>query len=261
MGDDGLPAALMWIHVDDVAIHAPTRAKCHRALTAFLDATVRVGLLCHPAKLTPPTQVAKYCGFLYDTTGIPCLRIPQSKTDRAVATIEYLRSGAADFRLSRLTLAVTVGLLQSLVDATPCNVGQTYLRRLYESALLGRYSGGPVVGFDLLHPSGANGRRLARPRVVVPSASQRSLQVCSESEPEPPRFHLGRRQRSWSRRNCTVGGIKRRRDVHRSLDGNMGAPSVPLYVELERTANHAAYPGEGSHLRSLTGLHGFLFYG
>jgi hypothetical protein len=34
--------------------------------------------------------------------------------------------------LSRLTLAVVMGLLQSMVDATPQWIGQTFLRRLYD---------------------------------------------------------------------------------------------------------------------------------
>ena len=96
-----------------------------------MNGALRVGLICQPCKTWPPSQVQKYCGFLYDTVAIPCLRVPQDKADRALATIRYLRSGAATNRLSRLTLAVVVGLLQSLVDATPNRVGQTYLRRLY----------------------------------------------------------------------------------------------------------------------------------
>lgn len=35
-------------------------------------------------------------------------------------------------KLSRLSVAVMGGLLQSLVDATPARQGQTYLRRLYD---------------------------------------------------------------------------------------------------------------------------------
>jgi len=132
MGEDGLPAALMWIHVDDIAVHAPTKVKCQAALTALMDATVRVGLICQPCKTRAPAQVQKYCGFIYDTVGIPCLRAPQDKLDRALATIAYLRAGTTTWRLSRLTLAVVVGLLQSLVEATPYNMGQTYLRRLYD---------------------------------------------------------------------------------------------------------------------------------
>ena len=34
--------------------------------------------------------------------------------------------------LSRLTLVVVTGLLQSMVDATPQQIGQTFLRRLYD---------------------------------------------------------------------------------------------------------------------------------
>jgi len=132
MGADGLPAAIMWIHVDDIAIHAPTKSKCFKAVNSFMDAALRVGLICQPCKTRPPAQIQKYCGFIYDTTGVPCLCIPQDKIDRSIASIRFLRSGAATVRLSRLTLSVVVGLLQSLVVATPYNVGQTYLRRLYD---------------------------------------------------------------------------------------------------------------------------------
>lgn len=132
MGADGLPAALMWIHVDDIAIHAPTKAKCKAAVDEFMNAALRVGLICQPCKTRPPSQRQKYCGFIYDTTGIPCICIPQDKIDRSVAGIRFLRSGAACEALSRLTLAVVVGRLQSLVGATPYNIGQTYLRRLYD---------------------------------------------------------------------------------------------------------------------------------
>jgi hypothetical protein len=60
LGDDGLPAVLIWAHCDDFFIHGPTYDKTAAALTAFLDLTVQLGLLCHPAKLTPPAQVVKY---------------------------------------------------------------------------------------------------------------------------------------------------------------------------------------------------------
>ncbi|MCK7580969.1 MAG: hypothetical protein MZV65_38715, partial [Chromatiales bacterium] len=46
--------------------------------------------------------------------------------------IKFLKAGAATAELSRLTLAVVTGLLQSLVEATPQRIGQTYLRRLYD---------------------------------------------------------------------------------------------------------------------------------
>jgi hypothetical protein len=82
IGDDGLPAALIWAHCDDFFIHGPTRAKTAAALTTFLDLTVEVGLLCHPGKLTPPAHVVKYTGLLFDTTAVPTLRVPEYKCAR-----------------------------------------------------------------------------------------------------------------------------------------------------------------------------------
>jgi diketogulonate reductase-like aldo/keto reductase len=46
--------------------------------------------------------------------------------------IQFLKAGASTAKLSRLTLAVVTGLLQSLVEATPQRIGQTYLRWLYD---------------------------------------------------------------------------------------------------------------------------------
>ncbi len=37
IGEDGLPAALIWAFVDDFKIHASTRAKLITALNAFMD--------------------------------------------------------------------------------------------------------------------------------------------------------------------------------------------------------------------------------
>jgi hypothetical protein len=131
IGGDGLPAALIWAYCDDFKIHAPTRAKLIVALNAFMDQALCLGLICNPVKTQPPSQIQKYCGFLYDTTGIPTLSIPADKRARAVAMIRFLRAGGPSMRLSRLTLAVVTGLLQSLVEATPQRIGQTFLRRLY----------------------------------------------------------------------------------------------------------------------------------
>ena len=131
MGVDGLPAALIWAFVDDFKIHAPTKAKLIVALNAFMDLALCLGLICQPVKTKPPSQVQKYCGFVYDTTGIPTLSIPEDKRARALAMIRFLRAGGPSMRLSRLTLAVVTGLLQSLVEATPQRIGQTFLRRLY----------------------------------------------------------------------------------------------------------------------------------
>jgi hypothetical protein len=79
IGADGLPAALIWAFVDDFKIHAPTKVKLIVALNAFMDSALRVGLICQKVKTKPPAQIQKYCGFLYDTTGTPTLRIPDDK--------------------------------------------------------------------------------------------------------------------------------------------------------------------------------------
>jgi hypothetical protein len=119
IGEDGLPAALVWVFVDDFKIHAPTRAKLVTALNAFMDLALRLGLICQKVKTKPPAQVQKYCGFIYDTTGIPTLKIPADKRSRGLAMIQFLRAGVESMELSRLTLAVVTGLLQSMVEATP----------------------------------------------------------------------------------------------------------------------------------------------
>jgi hypothetical protein len=75
MGNDGLPAVLIWAHCDNFFIHGPRYDKT--AVTAFLDLTVQLGLLCHPGKLTPPAQVVKYTRLLFDTEEVPTLRIPE----------------------------------------------------------------------------------------------------------------------------------------------------------------------------------------
>jgi len=70
--------------------------------------------------------------------------MPADKQDRALASIDFLRSGGDHHGLSRLTLTAVVGLLQSLIDATPARVGQTYLRRLCDN--LHDHSTIPVTG-------------------------------------------------------------------------------------------------------------------
>ena len=130
-GEDG-PAVLLWVHVDDFAIHGPTYEKTARGLRLFLDTAVDVGLLCHPGKLTPPSQVVKYCGFLLDTRAIPCLRIPQAKRERALAMVQYLLRTPPSHPVSRLSLAVIIGTLESLVDATPQGIGRTILREAHQ---------------------------------------------------------------------------------------------------------------------------------
>jgi hypothetical protein len=87
IGSDGLPVCLIWIHVDDIFLHGPTRAKCTSALKKILDLTVLVGLICHLTKLKPPTQIHTCCGFLYDSVGTPKLRIPDNKDIRDLALL------------------------------------------------------------------------------------------------------------------------------------------------------------------------------
>jgi hypothetical protein len=121
------PAVKIWVWVDDFLIHGPTHAKTLAALHYFLDTTVKIGMLCHPKKLTPPAQIVKYCGFIFDTTGIPCLRIPVAKRERAYLIAKHLIK-APLMRWSRLSLAVAAGILESMVEATPRRIGHTYLR-------------------------------------------------------------------------------------------------------------------------------------
>jgi hypothetical protein len=40
VGSGGLPHYLIWMHVDDIFLHGPTRAKCTSALKKILDLTV-----------------------------------------------------------------------------------------------------------------------------------------------------------------------------------------------------------------------------
>lgn len=125
------PAVKIWVWVDDFILHGPTEEKTTAALHFFLDTTVDIGMLCHPKKLTPPCQVVKYCGFLFDTTDIPCLRIPITKRERALAIVKHLINSPAHRRWSRLSLAVAAGILESLVEATPRRIGHTHLRRFH----------------------------------------------------------------------------------------------------------------------------------
>jgi hypothetical protein len=130
IGKDG-GSVKVWAFVDDFLIHGPSYEKTSRALTLFLDLAVDCGMLCHPTKLTPPQSIVKYCGFLLDSTTIPCLRVPVSKRERALAIVDHLLESPASREYSRLSLAVAAGVLQSLIEATPLRLGHTYLRRFH----------------------------------------------------------------------------------------------------------------------------------
>ena len=127
------PISLLWSMADDFLIHSRTREECWKAFYAFLDHMLRVGFICQVRKTHPPSHCQKFCGLLFDTSSLPVLKIPEEKLSRCKATIQYIRSLNETFSLSRLSLAIATGLLQSVVDATPSNQGQTHLRALYDN--------------------------------------------------------------------------------------------------------------------------------
>jgi hypothetical protein len=98
----------------------------------ILDLTVFVGLICHPTKLKPPAQIHNCCGFLYNSVGTPKLRIPYNKVIRALALLYFLMRGSRAV-ICRFALAVVVGTLQSLVSATPNNIGVSFLHHVYRN--------------------------------------------------------------------------------------------------------------------------------
>ena len=117
--------------MDDILIHSPTLSKLEAALDHILHTTLRLGLICHPSKTSPPSQRVKYCGFEYDTSSTPALHIPQNKVSRVIAVTEYLISGV-NATHSRLIVSMVIGFLQSLVPATPGNIGASFLRPVYQ---------------------------------------------------------------------------------------------------------------------------------
>lgn len=130
LGPDGEPAVLLWLHVDDILIHAPTLKKLELAMSHIYNTILRLGLICKTDKTNPPSQCVTFCGFEYNTTMTPTLNIPHNKVTRAVAIIDYLISGVRPSH-SRLIVSMIVGFLQSLVPATPGNIGAAFLRPVY----------------------------------------------------------------------------------------------------------------------------------
>lgn len=98
-------------------------------LRKVLDLCACLGFLCQCSKTTPPVSCIKYCGFLYDTSGIPTIQIPSDKISRAIGQLAYILRLAC--QLSCLALAITVGNLNSLVPASPNNIGASFLRHVY----------------------------------------------------------------------------------------------------------------------------------
>ena len=82
----------------------------------------------------PPLSNHQVLWFDYDTVDVPTLKIPPEKVSKATSFIEFLERGgtvSGDGSFARLTLSVVVGVLQSLVEATPANLGASFLRSLY----------------------------------------------------------------------------------------------------------------------------------
>jgi hypothetical protein len=128
----GIPSTLIWPYVDDFLIHAPTYDKLCESLSAFMDLAVDCGLLCHPGKLERPSQEVKYIGYKVNTEGIPCLKIPNNKRDKALAMVEKLLDHPKE-SVSALAFSVITGTLESLVEATPHRQGRCYLREMYNT--------------------------------------------------------------------------------------------------------------------------------
>jgi hypothetical protein len=71
----------------------------------------------------------KYTGLIFDSTTEPILHVPEYKVGKAIAMIDYVLGQHK--RISRPSLAVVAGVLESMVEATPSRVGHTYLRHLH----------------------------------------------------------------------------------------------------------------------------------
>jgi hypothetical protein len=129
-GDDGLPAVLIFVHIDDYFLHGPNCEKTNRALSAFMDKVLECGMLFNLSKVMPPAQVMKYCGFLYDTTFVLVLHIPENKHECSLTVLDYVLSKPGQ-ELSHLALlSMVFGVLQSsLVDSS---LGQIFLQESYK---------------------------------------------------------------------------------------------------------------------------------
>jgi hypothetical protein len=82
MGSDSLPAVLIFCIVDDYFIHGPSKGKCRKEFSAFMDYMLRLGFICQKVKTSPPDQIQTNCGMEWDTYRVPMLRIPEAKVQR-----------------------------------------------------------------------------------------------------------------------------------------------------------------------------------
>ena len=86
-------AVLVWMHVDDILIHGPSKEKLITALEAILSTTIILRLICQPCKNIPPSQVVRLGGFLYNTRLVPVMTIPSNTVSRVIVMINYLIYG------------------------------------------------------------------------------------------------------------------------------------------------------------------------
>jgi hypothetical protein len=180
---------------------------------------------------TPPPG-----GALYDATKVPCVRVVQAKVSRSLATIQHaiLRSRRGD--LSRVALAVTTGLLQSLVDAIPQRIRQTYLRELHNE----------------LHELDMWGKDMCCTDVVLSAKALADLEwwlafftnQLWESESDGhirfvvSHFRERKRTRNW-RHAGSSEPHGRFTPGDRTLDGSLGASRACLRFELEESPHPA----------------------
>jgi hypothetical protein len=154
----GQPTCRSWIHVDDILLHGQRRREVNCALTHAMNLALELGLICQPAKTSPPAHKQKFCGFVYDSTGVPKRTVPANKISRALALFSFVRRELHG-PLARLALSVVTGVLQSLVPATAGNVGSNFLSSLYADLSFGmdpRLRGHKSVYYDQVELSGSS---------------------------------------------------------------------------------------------------------
>eukprot|EP00957_Ditylum_brightwellii_P094142 7167567-Ditylum_brightwellii.AAC.2 len=111
-------------------MNGASEADSREAVSVVMETLLHVGLLVHPSKIKWPAQGQRFCGFIYNIIETPRVEIPADKQDNDLALLHYLETALT--RLSCLSMSVVVGQLQSLVPATPGNVGATLLCSLYD---------------------------------------------------------------------------------------------------------------------------------
>jgi hypothetical protein len=156
--DEGKPTCRSWLHVDDLLLHATDKEDVGEALNFTMDLALELGLICQPAKTSPPDFSQKFCGFIYDSMAVPKRIAPVNKVSRALALLSFVRRDITG-PLARLGLSIVTGTLQSLVPATPGNIGSNFLSSLYKDLSLGmdpKRRGHKSIYYDTVELSGTS---------------------------------------------------------------------------------------------------------